>query len=119
MQNFCATAGKSVRCAYVRDEAVVIFGETTHKVRGGDCIRVVLHTPTDEFNHYRQKIESFLSRLIDYTSGLARIAPPGDQPRGFELLQSACENIRRDPLVACQQLLEVTSAYHDDVAEHH
>jgi hypothetical protein len=45
-----------VSSSNVRDEAVAIFGETAHKVRGGGCIRVVLHAPADEFDHCGQQI---------------------------------------------------------------
>jgi len=108
-----------VHGANVGDEPIAIFGETAREVRRGGCIRVVLHAPADQFNHYGQQIESFVCRFVDDTLGLGRIAPPGDHPRGFEQLQSARENVRRDRFVARQQLLEVALARHDDVAEHH
>ena len=114
-----ATACMVMRSANVRDEPITILRETAHEVHGCGCARIVFHPPKDEFDHDREEIESLFGWLVDDAPGLGRIAPPGDHSRGLEQLQSAGENVRRDRFVACEQLLKVTRARQDDVAEHH
>lgn len=102
---------------YPRDQRLPIPLQLAHERGGRSGSWIIPGAPADDLEHRRDESQPLLRRRVGLAAMVGRVRDPGDDPGLDEPAEPIRQDVRGDPLVGVEELLEARLSLEDEVAE--